>query len=74
MLFVNTYSLFWYNSFIDIYNTRRYQMKPLKEKISITIDGDVLEKLRILAENDDRSLSQYINIILKDHVKSFEKQ
>ncbi|MBE6578102.1 MAG: TraY domain-containing protein [Ruminococcaceae bacterium] len=49
-------------------------MKPLKEKISITIDGDVLEKLRILAENDDRSLSQYINIILKDHVKSFEKQ
>ncbi len=42
-------------------------MKPLKEKISITIDNDVLEKLRTLAENDDRSLSQYINIILKEH-------
>ncbi len=43
-------------------------MKPLKEKISITIDSDILEKLRILAENDDRSLSQYINIVLKAHV------
>ena len=44
-------------------------MKPLKEKISITIDGDVLEKLKEEAENDDRSLSQYINIILRDHIK-----
>lgn len=47
-------------------------MKPLKEKISITIDGDVLEKLRVKAEEDDRSLSQYINIVLKDHIKSSE--
>ena len=44
-------------------------MKPLKEKISITIDSDILEKIRIQAENDDRSLSQYINIILKEHIK-----
>ncbi len=43
-------------------------MKPLKEKISITIDSDILETLRILAENDDRSLSQYINIVLKAHI------
>ncbi len=48
-------------------------MKPLKEKISITIDEDVLEKLRILAENDDRSLSQYINIVLKQHVEKENK-
>ena len=45
-------------------------MKPLKEKISITIDSDVLDALRILAENDDRSLSQYINIILKAHISN----
>lgn len=43
-------------------------LKPLKEKISITIDSDILDILRILAENDDRSLSQYINIILKAHI------
>lgn len=49
-------------------------MKPLKEKISITIDSDLLEKIREEAENDDRSLSQYINIILKNHIKNQEKE
>ena len=44
-------------------------MKPLKEKISITIDEDVLKEIKIRAEEDDRSLSQYINIILKKHIK-----
>lgn len=43
-------------------------LKPLKEKISITIDSDILETLRKLAEKDDRSLSQYINIILKSYI------
>ncbi len=47
-------------------------MKPLKEKISITIDNDVLAKLKEKAEYDDRSLSQYINIILKQHIKDLE--
>ena len=40
-------------------------MKPLKEKISVTLDSDLLEKLREKAEKDDRSLSSYINLILK---------
>lgn len=44
-------------------------MKPLKEKISITIDDDILEKIKELAEKDDRSLSQYINLLLKEHLK-----
>ena len=48
-------------------------MKPLKEKISITIDWDVLEKIKEMAENDDRSLSQYINIVLKNHIKDEKK-
>lgn len=47
-------------------------MKPLKEKISITLDSDLLEKLRIAAENDDRPLSQYINVILKDHIRKID--
>ena len=51
-------------------------MKPLKEKISITIDSDVLEKIKSEAENDDRSLSQFINLVLKEHLKrkATEKQ
>lgn len=47
-------------------------MKPLKEKISITIDSDILEKLKIKAEQDDRSLSQYINLVLKQHITKSE--
>ncbi len=47
-------------------------MKPLKEKISITIDSDLLERLRLEAEEDDRSLSQYINLILKEYIKKMD--
>ena len=49
-------------------------MKPLKEKISITIDSDILEKLKKEAEDDDRSLSQYINLVLKEHLKKHQQQ
>ena len=54
----------WYHLFRGDY------MKPLKEKISITIDSDIVEKLRLLAEKDDRSLSQYINLVLKEYLKN----
>lgn len=49
-------------------------VKPLKEKISITIDNDILIKLKENAEYDDRSLSQYINIVLKQHIKNLENK
>lgn len=49
-------------------------MKPLKEKISITIDADLLNVLRHTAEEDDRSLSQYINLVLKEHIKTLNKR
>ena len=48
-------------------------MKPLKEKISITVDSDLLEILRKEAELDDRSLSQYINIVLKEHIRKTQQ-
>ncbi len=49
-------------------------MKPLKERISITIDSDLLEKLREKAEYDCRPLSQYINLILRRFVENEEKK
>lgn len=49
-------------------------MKPLKEKISITLDNDLLKRIRYLAEYDDRSLSQYINLVLKKHLEELEKK
>ncbi len=43
-------------------------MKPLKQQISITIDSDLLVELKKEAEKDDRSLSQFINLILRKYV------
>ncbi len=45
-------------------------MKPLKEKISITLDSDLVAQLKSEAEVDDRSLSQYINLLLKNRFKA----
>lgn len=44
-------------------------MRPLKEKVSITIDNDILAFIKKQAEKDDRSVSQYINLVLKNHIK-----
>ena len=44
--------------------------KPLKEKISITLDGDTLQKIKEKAEAEDRSLSQYINLVLRRHLQA----
>jgi len=44
-------------------------MKPLKSKVSITLDDPVIEDIKALAEEDDRNFSQYINMVLKDWIK-----
>ena len=45
-----------------------------KERISITVDAELLEKVRLRAEQDDRSLSQYINRVLKKAVRESENE
>ena len=45
-------------------------MKPLKEKVSITLDSDIVEKIKKLAEEDERSFSQFINKVLRDYLKA----
>ncbi len=48
-------------------------MKPLKKKVSITLDSDLVEMIKELAEEDDRSFSQYINMVLKEYVNRESK-
>lgn len=48
-------------------------MKPLKKTISITIDNPVLEKIKDRAEYQDRSVSSYINLVMKQHFERLEK-
>jgi len=47
-------------------------VKPLKSKISISLDWDLVEKLKVIADYDERSLSQYINIVMKARVEEVE--
>ena len=47
--------------------------KPLKIKLSVSLDEDVVEKLRPLAHEDDRTLSSYINLVLRKHLRNLEK-
>lgn len=45
-------------------------MKAEKISVSITLDADIADRLRELARQDHRSLSSYINLVLKEHLKS----
>lgn len=49
-------------------------MKPLKSKVSITLDSDMIAQIKELAENDDRSFSQFINMILKEYLNQKNKE
>lgn len=49
-------------------------MRPLKQQLSITLDGDIVEKIKRLAEEQDRSVSQYINLVLKNYLKRLEEK
>ena len=48
-------------------------MKPLKQSISITLDSDIIAAVKVRAEDCDRSVSQYINLVLKEHLQKDKK-
>ncbi len=42
--------------------------RPLKDKVSITLDSDIIQAIKELSEQDDRPFSQYINRVLRKHL------
>jgi hypothetical protein len=46
--------------------------KKLLEPMSIRLDPDVKAALEGFAEEEDRSLSSYVNRVLRDHVERVE--
>ena len=50
------------------------QNKPLKQHVSLTLDEDVVAKIKNLSEESDRSFSQYINLVLRRHIAAMEKK
>ena len=43
-------------------------MNELKTKTSITVDDSILEEVKRRSEQDDRSVSSYINLVLREHL------
>lgn len=48
-------------------------MGCLKEKVSITLDSDIVQEIKKLAEENERSFSQYINLVLKKYLQKRAK-
>ncbi len=46
---------------------------PLKTKVSLTLDSNVAEQVRHLSDDSFRSFSQYVNLVLKRHIRDMEK-
>lgn len=49
-------------------------VKPLKISVSLSLDEEVVKKLRILAEEDDRQLSSYVNLVLRNYLRKLETE
>ncbi len=47
-----------------------YEQRPLKNKVSVSIDSDIEKAIKELSQLDDRSFSQYINRVLRKHLET----
>lgn len=48
-------------------------MKTQKKGVSLSIDKDILIEIKILAEQDSRPLSQYINVTIREFLKDIDE-
>ena len=48
-------------------------LKPLKIKVSLSLDEEIVKKIKVLAEEDDRPFSSYVNLVLRNHLRSLEE-
>ena len=48
-------------------------MRPLKQKVSVTLDEDIVKRVKELSEEQQRCFSQYINLVLTEHLKHLEQ-
>jgi len=46
----------------------------LKVKVSLTLDEDIVKRLRVIAEEDGRRLSSCINLILRDYLRALDNK
>ena len=49
---------------------KMFKIKPSKKRVSLTLDEEVIEKLKVLSKESYRSLSQYINLVLRRYLNN----
>lgn len=49
-------------------------IKSKKQRRSLTLDNDIILEIEALAEADERSFSQYVNMILKRYLAELQKK
>ena len=45
-----------------------------KKNISVSLDIDVIEKIKYLSNTSFSSFSQYVNLVLAEHIKEIDKK
>ena len=48
-------------------------MRPMKQKVSVTLDEDIVKRVKDLADEEQRSFSQYVNLVLTEYLKKLDK-
>ncbi len=72
------------NSYITIIKEKRTALSrkrvPLNQnectadfRIGVPFEQNLQDRIKELSEEDDRSFSQYINLVLREHIKNLDK-
>lgn len=48
--------------------------RPPKVRVSVTLDEDIVREVRRLSDDSYRSLSQYVNLVLRRHLAALERE
>lgn len=45
-----------------------------KKQISIPLDNEIYERIKLLADNDRRSISSYLKLVIENHIKDIDNK
>lgn len=48
--------------------------RPMKTRVSLTLDENIVERIKELSDDSFRSFSQYVNLVLAEHIKKIDEE
>lgn len=51
-----------------------YDTRPIKKQVSLSLDYDIIERLKELSYKNDRAFSQYVNFILRNEINRIDSE